>query len=192
MKLPTEFVPDLDHRITVLLTYSVRNDARWFERRLIDGKDYDPYLGDVHSACLEGSSIMARALLEFLGLCSSKPDQNGNVTLKSSTPRRKDLRLGHETLQGISPVDSQLLQQQEPAMANLLARIHNETSKRTAHKNSSVSSGMSPKELRQATKWIVNEVWNRCFAPGPITVQPHLFCQLVDEKWENIPFRSAQ
>jgi hypothetical protein len=61
MRLPPEYVKHLDHRITALMTFTLRRDFSWF------GPDHgeEQNLGDVYRGSLEGSGIMLRMLMEF-------------------------------------------------------------------------------------------------------------------------------
>src|SRR5258706_90731 len=64
MHLPQSYVPHLDHRITVLLSFTVRRDAGFFTSNHGEPKEF----GDLYRGSLEGAGIMLRMLLEFLGV----------------------------------------------------------------------------------------------------------------------------
>lgn len=188
MKLPQSYVPHLDHRITVLMTFTVRRDAGFF------GSDHgEPTeLGDVYRASLEGAGIMLRMLLEFLGVKAKRNDprkltQSGNSDATQSG--NSDAVLGQGVLAHIDRVD---INELDASREELLARMHDEASKRTAHPAfNKVTVGLNPVELREATKWVVNEIWDRCYDPEAVTVHRDLFRLLEGGKWEGIPFKPA-
>lgn len=181
MTLPLNFVPHLDHRITVLMTFTIRLETGFFGKNHGEPKE----LGDLYRASLEGSGIMLRMLLEFLGVQAGKPPG----TLIRSDPRKRDAVLGRGILTHILPVDIGKLDQ---PMEHFLAKMHDEASKRTAHPAfHKVGLGLDPVELREATKWVVKEIWGRCYNPDAITVHRDLFRLLTGGKWEGIPFRPA-
>ncbi len=166
MKLPAEYVTHLDHRITVLMTFTLRRDSYWF------GPDHgeEKNLGDVYRASHEGAGIMLRMLMEFLGV---KAEGNPRRLGKATDDRSE--RLGKKgNLENIKPVDPNSEESFVICSKDFLARIHSETSKRTAHPEF-LSHGLDPKDLRDATKWVVTEIWNRCYNPDPITIHRDLF-----------------
>jgi len=176
MKLPQSYVPHLDHRITVLMTFTVRRDTGFF------GSDHGELkeLGDLYRGSLEGSGIMLRMLLEFLGVKASKMSRRSG---------KRDALLGQGSLAYIAPVEIRNL---DRPTERFLARMHNEASKRTAHPAfHRFASGLDPIELRKATKWVVKEIWDRCYNPDAVTMHRDLFRLLPGGKWEGIPFRPA-
>src|SRR4029453_19285417 len=96
MKLPQRYVRHLDHRITVLMTFTIRREEGFF------GSDHgEPRkVGDLYRGSLEGSGIMLRMLLEFLGV---KADSTKSGKLIRSDSR--DAVLGQGSLAAIAPVD---------------------------------------------------------------------------------------
>src|ERR1035437_426521 len=181
MKLPVSFVPHHDHRVTVLLSFTVRRDSGYF------GPDHGEtkQLGAVYRASLEGSGIMLRMLLEFLGL---KADQSKPGMLKSSDKR--DTILGHRQLAHISAVDYTTL---DMPTTQFLARMHDEASKRTAHPKFDVFTlGLDPDDLRKATVWVIKQLWAKCYDPDPLTLHGDLYRLLSGGKWEGIPFKPPQ
>lgn len=178
MKLPPEYVDDLDHRITVLLTFTVRHHARSFPSQS----------GDLYRASLEGSAIMLRMLLEFLGVKAETQNPHKLTAVREFSEH--DVLLGKHKLTDIKAVEIRKL---DSETNQFLARMHDEASKRTAHSAFGKRlPGLCPVELRQATRWVLTEIWERCYAPDAITVHGDLFVQLKDAKWEGIPFRSAR
>jgi hypothetical protein len=180
MKLPQSYVPHLDHRITVLMTFTVRREEGFF------GSDHgEPReLGDLYRGSLEGSGIMLRMLLEFLGV---KTDSKNSGKLMPSGKR--DAVLGQGSLAAIAPVE---ISKMDSPTEQFLARMHDEASKRTAHPAfHKFTLGLDPDELRKATKWVVREIWDRCYDPDAITVHRDLFRLLAGGKWEGIPFTPA-
>lgn len=87
MKLPASYVTHLDHRITALMTFTVRREVGFF------GPDHgeSKQLGDIYRGSQEGAGIMLRILLEFLGV-------------KAAVKKGDDL-LGRGGLAHIAPVD---------------------------------------------------------------------------------------
>ena len=183
MKLPPQYVPHLDHRITALMAFTLRNDSRWFDSTPEERKN----LGDVYRGSLEGAGIMLRMLMEFLGIKSCKEDPS---KLCPSSRQMGDIRLEEDSLKHISAVDPKLIDQ---PLHSFLARMHDETSKRTAHAGfHKISNGLDPKELRKATEWVVSEIWKRCYDPDPITVHGDLFLLMNGDRWEGIPFQKPR
>jgi hypothetical protein len=183
VKLPDEYKTHLDHRITVLMTFTLRRDSNWF------GPDHGEQnkLGDVYRASLEGAGIMLRMLMEFLGV---KANSDSPPQLVKATDRRNEC-LGKGLLRGVLPVIPDSKKPFETCKEEFLARMHKETSKRTAHAEF-LSHGLDPEDLRRATKWVVTEIWNRCYTPDPITIHRDLHCLMNGGKWENIPFQAAK
>jgi len=181
MKLPQCYVPHLDHRITVLMTFTVRRDGGFFGSDHGESKE----LGDVYRASLEGAAIMLRMLLEFVGVKAKF-----NVPGKLTESDKRDHVLGEGDLGHIAAVDINKLDTSEEPF---LARMHDEASKRTAHAGfHKVPLGLNPDELRKVTKWILKQIWNRCYDPDEaITIHRDLFSLLKDGKWEGIPFQPA-
>jgi hypothetical protein len=175
MKLPQSYVPHLDHRITVLMTFTIRREIGFFGSNQV---------GDLYRASLEGSGIMLRMLLEFLGV---KADRKNPGKLVPSN--KGDAVLGQGSVARIAPVDIGKL---DSPTEKFLARMHDEASKRTAHPAfHRFTLGLDPDELRDATRWIVKEIWHRCYDPDAITVHQDLFRLLSGGKWEGIPFTPA-
>ena len=182
MKLPPHYVTHFDHRITVLMTFTIRRELGWF------GSDHGEQknLGDIYRASLEGSGIMLRMLMEFLGVKSCYKDPK---ILCSSGYKKGDVRLENGLLRHIAAVDPKLIPQPLHAF---LARMHDEASKRTAHAGfENVTTGLHPQELHDATKWVLNEIWERCYKPDAITIHGDLFRLLQNGKWEGVEFQSA-
>jgi hypothetical protein len=185
MKIPSQYVPDLDHRITALMTFTVRRDSGWFDPDHGEEKN----LGDVYRASLEGAAIMLRILIEFLGL--NGKCENGHWKL-GKPPDLGDVRLGKGLLSRITPADHNLITPANPILAALIAKMYGEVSKRTAHSAfNKIGHGLDLKDLREATKWVVNEIWKRCYDPAPITVHRDLFRLLPGGQWEGIRFKEA-
>jgi hypothetical protein len=165
------------------MTFTLRRESNWF----------GPYhgeqnnLGDVYRASLEGAAIMLRMLIEFLGV---KAEGNPPKLCKATDDRSE--RLGKKgDLEKIKPVDPNSLEPFSICSKDLLARMHSEASKRTAHPEF-LSHGLDPQELRDATKWVVTEIWNRCYNPDPITIHRDLFKLMNGGQWEGIPFQGAK
>lgn len=174
MRLPPNYIPDLDHRITVLLSFTLRCQSGFFER---EPQTY----GDLYRASLEGAAIMLRMLIEFLGL---KADQRNIGKLKPSS--ETDTRLGIDALSEISAIDKDSL---DTATTEFLARMHSEASKRTAHPNfGKITTGLDPEDLQKASKFILTEIWQKCYYPAPIPVHNDLYRLLPQGHWEGIPF----
>jgi hypothetical protein len=184
MKLPTEYVTHLDHRITALMAFTLRRDSNWF------GADHGEQknLGDVYRSSLEGSGIMLRMLMEFLGVKAERNNPRKLVEAKDPF----DVRLGKGKLKKIPKVDILSRATFRGCSKTFLARLHSGTSKRTAHPAfNRFTSGLDPNELRKATKWVLQEIWERCYKPDAIIIHRDIFNQLQDGKWENIPFKAA-
>ena len=180
MKLPQSYVPHLDHRIKVLMTFTVLRDTGFFGPHHGESKE----VGDLYRGSLEGSGIMLRMLLEFLGI---KADSGKSGKLAPSGKR--DAVLGQHTLAHIAPVDIGKL---DSSTEQFLAKVHDEASKRTAHPAfHKFTLGLDPDELRHATRWVVKQIWDRCYDPDAITVHRDLFRLLAGGKWEGIPFKPA-
>jgi hypothetical protein len=178
MKLPAKYIGHLDHRITVLLSFTLRRDLGFF------GPDHGEAkgLGDLYRASLEGSGIMLRALLELLG---AKCDYRKNpVGLKAKSG--SDARLGSGELSKIPPLDISRL----AADVELrLAKLHDGISKRTGHPAfNKLSVGLDPAELSWGTEWILKEIWERCYAPKPIIIHRDIVRLLKGSEWKGIPF----
>ena len=177
MKLPTVYVPHLDHRLTALLSFTLRRNEGFF------GPDHgeSKRLGDVYRASLEGSGIMLRVLLEFLGIKSIQGPPP-SLEPKNGT----DARLGYNILRGIPPVD---IFQISAADAVRLASLHDGISKRTGHPAFNKQGlGMDPVELEWASIWVVTQIWNRCYAPDPIPIHRDVFRLLIAGTWNGVPF----
>ncbi len=175
MKIPPDYVPHLDHRITSLMAFTVRRDRGWF----CAGS------GDLYRASLEGSGIMLRMLMEFLGVKANRKKPT-ELTVSNDG----DVRLGIGGLKLIEPVKPDVVNR--TVDGPFLARMHSEASKRTAHPQFfELKSGLDPDDLRKATKWVVGDIWRRCYEPDAITVHGDLFCLLQNGRWEDIPFKSA-
>src|SRR5438034_5853717 len=97
MKLPTEYVPHLDHRITVLMAFTVRRDCGWFDCNRAEQKNF----GDLYRASLEGAGIMLRMLMEFLGVKAARNNRTKSVEAKHP----QAARLGKGKLRRILKVD---------------------------------------------------------------------------------------
>jgi hypothetical protein len=185
MKLPPEYVTHLDHRITALMTFTLRRDSNWF------GPDHgeEKNLGDVYRGSLEGSGIMLRMLMEFLGVKAARNNPRKLVEAKDLF----DVRLGKGKLKKIDRVDINSKAPFRDCSKLILARLHSGTSKRTAHPAfNRFTSGLDPNELRTATKWVVTEIWNRCYSPDPIPIHRDLFKLMNGGRWEGIPFQKAK
>jgi hypothetical protein len=180
MQLPPQYVGFIDHRMTVLMAFTLRRDAKWF------GPDHgeSKQLGDVYRASLEGAGIMLRALIEFVGVKSA---WNGKLRLVDND-KKGDTILGHSDLTHILQVRSADL---EIGMAAFIAKMHDEAAKRTAHPTQRISTGLDPDDLAKATEWVVREIWDRCYKPDPIIIHRDIFSLLKDGTWKGIPFRPA-
>jgi hypothetical protein len=164
------------------MSFTVRLDSEFFGKQNVANEK----IGDIYRSSLEGSSIMLRMLIEFLGI-KSKLD-SGNPVLGKNCDRR-DIYLGKGELKNISAVEVISLCDE---IKDLIARMHYEASKRTAHPTfHSFSNGLDPKELREATKWVINQIWEKCYKPDSISIHPHLYDQLEDGRWEGIPFEPS-
>lgn len=176
--MPADYIEHLDHRITALLTLFVRNDA---------GFDWTGK-GDLYRASLEASSIMLRALIEFLGVKSDRKNP-GTLTVSKRGAASKgvgDDVLGVGNLAVVPAVDPKAL---GTSLERLIAGAHDGAAKRSAHAVFASSVGpLDPGEHRRAVKWVVSEIWNRCYDPDPIVVHPDLFGLLQGGAWEGIPF----
>jgi len=87
MQLPQSYLGHLDHRLTVLLSFTIRRDLGVF------APDHGESLrrGDVYRTSQEGSAIMLRVLLEFLGL---KSKEGNPPTLVEAGARASRLGIG--------------------------------------------------------------------------------------------------
>jgi len=178
MKIPPQYAPHLDHRITALMAFTVRRESGWF--------DQGQHLGDVYRCSLEGAGIMLRMLMEFLGVKADAKDPTKLGRVKDS----RNEHLGMGLLTTIAPVDPSKL---DRGTEQFLAKMHSEASKRTAHPGFiKFCYGLDPQDLREATKWVLSEIWTRCYDPDPITVHPDLYSLLHKGQWESIPFQPAK
>jgi hypothetical protein len=177
MKVPSHYVPHLDHRVSVLLSFTIRRDRGYF------GPDHGEsrQVGDLYRASLEGAGIMLRSLIEFLGAqCDHKATPPRLIPKKGS-----DAFLGVGDLGHIPPVDVSKI---PPAMESLLAKLHDGVSKRTGHPAfKKVSDGLDPDELRSASAWIVRALWESCYDPDPLVVHGDIIVLLGSPAWSGVP-----
>jgi hypothetical protein len=157
----------------------LRRNAGFFGTDHGEGKQ----LGDLYRASQEGSGIMLRVLIEFLGV---KAREGPPPTLVAVSATNADARLGYADLKGIAPVDPAKI---DAAEAAKLARLHDGVSKRTGHPAFNKQNlGMDPIELEWATIWVVTQIWSKCYAPDPIPVHRDIFGLLNAGRWNGIPF----
>jgi len=73
MKMPASFISDLDHRMTALLSFTLRRNSDFF------GPDHGETkgLGDLYRASQEGAGTMLRALIGFFRFLSGSLTQGG-------------------------------------------------------------------------------------------------------------------
>jgi len=176
MKIPAHYVSHLDHRVSVLLSFTVRRDGGYF------GPDHGEsrQLGDLYRSSLEGAGIMLRSLIEFLGAqCDHKAPP------RLIPKKGGDAYLGAGDLRHIPSIDIAKI---PPAMESLLAKLHDGVSKRTGHPAfKKVLEGLDPDELRSASEWIVRELWKSCYEPDPLIVHRDIIVSLGTSAWRGIP-----
>jgi hypothetical protein len=108
----------LAHRLTALLCVAKRSEQ----------SDFWQGRGDVYCASIEGSVIMFRVFVEFLGLESYRVDSGEHDLRRRSPHKRKDtdVMLDNFGLALAEPSDFD-------SHRHLVARVHNGVSKATAH-----------------------------------------------------------
>jgi len=112
-----EFIDEhLAHRLTVLLCVAKRSEQSdfWQDR------------GDVYRASLEGSFIMFRMFVEFLGLESYRLDSGEHDLRRRSRKKDTDVMLDNFGLALAEPSDFD-------SHRRLIGRVHDGVSKATAH-----------------------------------------------------------
>jgi hypothetical protein len=186
MRIPPQYVGDLDHRITALMSFTVRRETGWF------GLDHGESrrLGDVYRASLEGAGVTLRALIEFLGVKSCWV--RGKIEL-GDNDNTNDLVLGFAPLASLARITKADLEGKDKTLADFIAKMHDDASKRTAHPAfNKLRFGLNPDDLAKATAWAVTEIWQRCYDPDPITIHGDLYALLKGGRWKNVPFQQAK
>ena len=112
----SEFIDEhLAHRLTVLLCVAKRSEQ----------SDFWQSRGDVYRASLEGSFIMFRMFVEFLGLESYRLDSGEHDLRRRSRKRNTDVMLDNFDLALAEPSDFH--------SRDLVGKVHDGVSKATAH-----------------------------------------------------------
>ncbi len=145
-----EFIDEhLAHRLTVLLCVAKRSEQ----------SDFWQGLGDVYCASIEGSFIMFRMFVEFLGLESYRLDSGEHDLRRRSRGKRKDtdVMLDNFGLALAEPSDF-------GSHRHLIARVHDGVSKATAHLTYEANDFFHPsKDYLLALHELVRVIHNRLY-----------------------------
>jgi hypothetical protein len=156
----TEFVSaHLAHRLTALLCVVKRSEQ----------SDFWQGRGDLHCASIEGSFIMFRVFVEFLGLESYRRDTGDHDLRRRSIKKRRDtdVMLDNFGLALAKPDDFDPHRQ-------LVARVHDGVSKATAHLTYEANDFFdSSRDYGPALRELVRVIQNRFYKPLAREVELH-------------------
>ena len=175
----TEIVHWLDHRLSALLAVAIGEDY----------PDLDAYLQShryVYNAALEGASIMARMLFEFLGVLPVGRGEIPARELRIDLGEGDDFRLANEGLP-VATREDYRDRGEEAFIAGLLWGIN----KRTAHCTiDTTREGTARSDLRRAAEIILRELRARFYGPDTlIEINAHLARDL-EHGWRGFSFRA--
>jgi hypothetical protein len=156
----TKFVnAHLAHRLTALLCFAKRSEEPGFWQ----GR------GDLHCASIEGSFIMFRVFVEFLGLESYRRDTGEHDLRRRSIKRRRDtdVMLDNFGLTLAEPADFDPHRQ-------LVARVHDGVSKATAHLTYEANDFFdSSRDYGPALNELMRVIQNRFYKPLGREIELH-------------------
>jgi hypothetical protein len=141
----------LAHRLTVLLCVAKRSEQ----------SDFWQCRGDVYSASIEGSFIMFRMFVEFLGLESCRLDSGEHDLRRRFLHKRRDtdVMLDNFGLPLAEPSDFD-------SHRNLVGRVHDGVSKTTAHLTYEANDFFDPaRDYLPALRELVRVIHDRFYKP---------------------------